>query len=373
MIKLYLADIDYNIIMPINLSNSSVISIKLEYGINKARQVDFEFTTYLDELYEIMLQSEVRLILELDDYKIGLFRDNNLVTHLLPFSEVGSGSDLKSAIFFNDSYSVSSSNLTMSSEFSFDVDQNQAFYLKNNLLEVKKKYYRIKAFTNSNNNSDDLDISKNKLYEDSEYYIKNLAGLASIDRQIKYSNGTIKATFFSSTLELNSSKRKIELNKAYAGNISNIINQLDQNYEFDVIDDVIININTGMYSNFELLNEIANNSKVSWREIGLFNTSQGVKTKIQIANFDKMAPKYFASNFSIDNISNDNRLYINGVTQYFPALSVDLNIKKFILEGEQIQIDFKKFIETGKKKVEIFNITKKQTLNNATLELINYI
>jgi hypothetical protein len=329
----------------------------------------------LDEFFNYIQEKEIRLVLEIDGYKIGFLRDNNITTHLLPYSNVGSGSDFNSCIRINQGYDSDDPSYVVSEYFIKDENDKKAYYLKDNNQIYKKNYYRIKPFNNANNNESNENNSIDKLYNDASYFLKNNNNIDSIDKSILYQRGNLKQTFYSSTLELNSSFRSIIANKSINDRLSNIAYNLDPNFEFEILvnDDRVIQINTGMYSNFELLNEITKNSTISWREIGLVDTSNGIKTKIQIGNFDNLPAKFIATNRKNNDIFENNIISIQDVANYFPTLSIDLNVNNFILEGENIKIIYKESLKTINNEIKIFNIDKIQNYKGGTINLNTFL
>ena len=113
---------------------------------------------------------------------------------------------------------------------------------------------------------------------------------------------------------------------------------------------------------------------MSWREIGLFNINGQNKTKIQIGNFDLLPVTNQANNLLYDDWFESNMIRIAKVTEYYPALVVDLDIRNFILEGERIQIEYKEYKENidGTKR-EIFNINKIMSYKGSEIELYKLI
>jgi hypothetical protein len=367
--KLYIADVNYNILQPVDLENSGVEKLTLDYGINKARELKVIFTTYLDEVYDYLLTPEACLILEFANKKIGFSKSNNIVTDLLPYANVGSGSDYNSCVRLDNStqadvdYPVSSDTLA-------DNQLRQARYIKTSQVFYQKKYYKIKPFNFSNLtelNINNESQAKTRLYNEATNYLEQNQGKNSIDGQIKRQNGVVEMAFYSSSLDLNTNQRTVTANLDYNDVVSNLVNQIDNNkFTFEVLDDVKITLNTGMYSNFELLNEICKNRNLSWREIGIVNG----KTKIQIGNFDNLAPNETANNSNIDDLYDDNSIRIAKVTEYYPSLKVELNVNKFIQEGENILIDYAEFqTNIDGTKRQIFNFQKIQNFNGGTLEL----
>jgi hypothetical protein len=367
--KLYISDVNYNIIQPVDLDSSGVEKITLDYGINKASELKVIFTTYLDTIYDYLLSPEACLVLEFDNIKIGFSKANNIITDILPYANIGSGSDFSSCIRL-DNFINSDSKYSITNNFLSDSKNRIATYLKNNTIVYQKQYFRIKPFNFSN--LTELNISnekqaKTRLYNEATNYLAQNQGKISIDAQIKRQNGVVEMTFYSSSLDLNTNQRTITANLDYNDLVSNLSNQIDSNkFIFEVLDDVKITLNTGMYSNFELLNEICKNRKLSWREVGLI----GNKTKIQIGNFDNLLPTEQASNSDIDNPYNGGSIRIAKVTEYYPTLKVELDINKYILPGENISIDYAEYQEDIDGSLrEIFNFQKIQNFNGGTLEL----
>lgn len=373
MNKLYLADVNYNIIAPIDLDCEAFTYIAIITSINEARELEIICNTYLDEMYDFMLLPETCLVLEFDNVKIGFNKSNNIVTDLLPYANVGSGSDFNSAIRL-DKKVVSDVDYPISDKFLNDSENRSAYYLSNTNTSFQKKYYRIKPFNFSNVsevNQENESASKVRLYNEATNYLKEIESKNSIDGQIKRQNGVLELKFYSSSANLNHNKRTITLNQDYNYSCQLLANQLDSdNFIFEVLEDVTITLNTGMYSNYELLQEIVNNKNLSWREIGLVDTPTGVKTKIEIGDFDKLTPTELATNATIDDIFDDTAITITSVTEYFTSIKVDLNINKFIQEGENILVDYVETQENIDGTVrEIFNIQKIQNFKGGTFEL----
>jgi len=376
MFKLYLADVNYQIIMPIDIGEG-VNKLTINTAINQARELTLQFNTWLDEAWDFLLLPETCLVLELENekketIKIGFSKSNNIVTHLLSYANIGSGSDYNSCIRV-DSTVDQDYDYTVTNETLPDSQLRQAYYIRSNNA-YQKSYYRIKPYNFSN--LSDLNITsekqaKQRLYNESTNYLESIKNQNSIDSQIKRQNGIVELKFYSSSLDLNSSQRKVIANLDYAGNVSNLVNQLDNNFIFEVLDNVNITLNTGMYSNFELLNEITKNRSLSWREMGLVTDNNGnIKTKIQIGNFDNLPPTVQATNPLFDDLFDDFSVKISKVTSYYPTLKVDLDVNSFIQEGENILVEYKEYQTdiTGQEK-EIFNISKIQNYNGGTLEL----
>lgn len=378
MIKLYLADFNYNIICPLDLSNGGVTSLNLIKEVGTARILDIQFNVFLNQEYDYLLTPEACLVLEIDDQKIGFSKDNNFITHLCPYAEVGGGSEFESIITLDSTFN-GQIDYPISSDFLVDyVSQDRANYVLNKKLieKLKKSYYYIKPFSSSNKqeNQDSFekeDITKEKLYSEVLNFFEAKKSI-SIDKQIKRQNGVVDLTFYSSSFNLNKSKRLLPLNQEYSGNVSNLLNVLDEKTSFKVLDNIKININTGAYSNFELLNKIVENRSLSWREIGLINENNQIKTLIEIGDFDKTLPKYLATNIENDDWFDNNQIRIKSVKESYPSISVDLDVNKFILEGDNIQVLFKEHIELidGTKK-EIFNIDKVQNYKKGEVNLLS--
>jgi hypothetical protein len=381
MFKLYLADVNYNIISPIDISNGAITKLTLDTNINQARELTINATTYLDEMYDFLLLPETCLVLELENHlkqiqKIGFSKSNNIVTDLLPYANIGSGSDYNSCVRLDNSV-IQDIDYTITNDILSDNQLRIAKYITTN-KQYQKKYYRIKPFNFSNItelNENNEKQAKQRLYNEATNYLESIKNQNSIDSQIKRQNGLLELKFYSSSLDLNTSKRVINANIDYQASCSNFVSQLDSNFIFEVLDDVEITLNTGMYSNFELLNEVVKNRNLSWREIGLVTDSNNqIKTKIQIGNFDKLQPTILATNPTIDSLFDDYSVRIDKVTAYYPSLKVSLDVQNFIQEGENIQVEYKEFQEqeNGTQK-EIFNISKIQNYTGGSLELYNIL
>ena len=367
-IKLYLADVNYNQILPIDISNGSILELKIVQSINNARELTIRVNTYLDEAYDFLLQPETNLVLDIDGQLIGFSKDNNLITHLLPYATTGAGSDYQTIV------KVTSN---VDNEYLADYEGRLAYYLKlPNTLS--KKYYRIKPFTFSNaapDLSQGVEQYEARLINDANNYLATQKDKNSINKQIKRQNGVVDLVFYSSSFNLNFSKRNVLANLDYKGTLSDLTNQIDPDFFFDIVgENTIVNLNTGMYSNFELLGEIQKNPFISWREIGLVNTAEGYKTKIEIGNFDSIPARYTASNYDIDDVFDINRIKITKVTDYFPTLQVELDIDFFILEGEKVNIEYKEYQENlNGSKQKIFDFKKVQILNTLEINLLQVV
>ena len=239
--------------------------------------------------------------------------------------------------------------------------------------KIKGRYYKIKAFSLSNLQElhiSNLEQAKSKLYNESIDYLKSKQGENSIEKQIKRLNGVVDLTFYSSSFDLNFSKRLLPVNQDYQGKLYDLVNQLDSNFDFVVLDNININFNTGTYNNYELLNQICKNRSLSWREIGLITDSyQNIKTRIEIGDFDKLQPSHFASNLKNDDWFEESVILIKDIKGGNNSTSVELDIKKWIQEGDNIQVQYKQYIDD---KV-IFDINKIQNYKGSTINLTNYL
>lgn len=374
--KLYIADINYNIITPINLESGGIKSLSLKREVNQCRELKIQFNTHLDELYDYLLQSGSCLVLEIGGYKIGFSKDNNLVTDLVSYANTGTGSDFNNSILMNASvnldtnYPVTTDNITD--------NQKQSYYIRNNAITTQRRYYKIKAFNFSNlqqSNNINEEKARQRLYNESVNYLDIQQNRQSISGQIKRQSGVVDLKFYSSSLDLATKQRTLAVNQDYQGNSEPLCQLIHPDFIFELVtNDVQITLNTGCYNNFELLNEIVKNRNLSWREIGLFNINGQNKTKIQIGNFDLLPVTNQANNLLYDDWFESNMIRIAKVTEYYPALVVDLDIRNFILEGERIQIEYKEYKENidGTKR-EIFNINKIMSYKGSEIELYKLI
>ena len=190
--KLYIADINYNIITPINLESGGIKSLSLKREVNQCRELKIQFNTHLDELYDYLLQSGSCLVLEIGGYKIGFSKDNNLVTDLVSYANTGTGSDFNNSILMNASvnldtnYPVTTDNITD--------NQKQSYYIRNNAITTQRRYYKIKAFNFSNlqqSNNINEEKARQRLYNESVNYLDIQQNRQSISGQIKRQSGVV--------------------------------------------------------------------------------------------------------------------------------------------------------------------------------------
>lgn len=373
--KLYLADINYNIIAPLSLENAGVKSLSLKRQVNQARELKIQFNTYLDEIYDWLLLPESCLVLEIGNYKIGFSKDNNLVTDLLSYANIGAGSEFNSSVLMDNSVNQDSNYLV--SNLSLSDLRRAGYYITNNSLVTQRKYYKIKAFNFNNlqeQNITNQQQAKQRLYNESVNYLASQSGKASITGQIKRQSGVVDMVFYSSSFDLTTKQRTIIANQDYKGSALSFCQTLHSDFVFELLtDDINISLNTGTYNNFELLNEVVKNRSLSWREAGIVNQNGINKTKIEIGNFDLLSPTYQASNLLYDDWFDNNSIKIAKVTEYYPTLSVDLDVKSFILEGERIQVEYKEYQENlDSSKREIFNINQIMSYKGSEIELYKY-
>ena len=86
-----------------------------------------------------------------------------------------------------------------------------------------------------------------------------------------------------------------------------------------------------------------------------------------------LSPTYQANNLLYDDWFDNNSIKIAKVTEYYPTLSVDLDVKSFILEGERIQVEYKEYQENlDSSKREIFNINQIMSYKGSEIELYKY-
>lgn len=374
MLKLYLADINYGIIAPIDLTKMGVTQLELSKEVNNARELFLQFNTYLDEAFDFLLLPETRLVLEVDGYRIGFSKDNNIVTDLLCYANIGAGSDFNASVKLDSTNSIEQEpDYPITNEYIEDIYGFRAFFIKNNQATFQNKYYRAKVFNFGNlqeSNITNLAQAQQRLYNEACNYLEENQDRTSIDGQIKRQNGVVDMKFYSTSFNLNFSKRRVICNQDYRGKVSTLLNQIDPDVVFDVVDDINIAINTGTYSNFELLNEITKHRSLSWREIGLVQTQAGLKTQIQVGDLDKLPARHYATNLTHDDWFDDNSIRITSVRQLYPSLDVELEVDKFIPEGDNILINYKEYIEdvNGSKR-EIFNFEKVQNFKSSKLDL----
>ena len=374
MFKLYLADINYNIIAPIIFNTGGISSGALFHQVGQSRELKLQFNTLLEEQYDFLLLPETKLVLEINNtVRIGFNKDNNIITDLCSYGEIGAGSDLNSCIRIDGAISPET-NYPINTEFVTD-NTYKAYYISNEVekKKIKGRYYKIKAFSLSNLQElhiSNLEQAKSKLYNESIDYLKSKQGENSIEKQVKRLNGVVDLTFYSSSFDLNFSKRLLPVNQDYQGKLYDLVNQLDSNFDFVVLDNININLNTGTYSNYELLNQICKNRSLSWREIGLITDSyQNIKTRIEIGDFDKLQPSHFASNLKNDDWFGESFILIKDIKGGNNSTNVELDIKKWVQEGDNIQIQYKQYIDD---KV-IFDINKIQNYKGSIADLTNYL
>ncbi|MGL5078861.1 MAG: hypothetical protein ACRDBG_23940, partial [Waterburya sp.] len=372
--KLYLADINYGIISPIDLTGMGVTKLELSKEVNNARELQLQFNTYLDEAFDYLLLPETKLVLEIDGYKVGFSKDNNIITDLLCYANIGAGSDFNASVRLDTANTIEQeSDFPITTEYIEDINGFRASFVSNNQANFQNKYYRTKVFNFGNlqeSNISNLAQAQQRLYNEACNFITENQERTSIDGQIKRQNGVVDLKFYSSSFNLNFSKRRVVCNQDYRGKVSTLLNQIDPDVVFDVIDDIDISINTGTYSNFELLNEITKHRSLSWREVGLVNTQAGLKTRIQVGDLDKLPPQHLASNLRHDDWFDDNSIRITSVRQLYPSLDVELEVDKFILEGDNILINYKEYTENNDgSKREIFNFEKVQNFKSSKLDL----
>lgn len=374
--QLYLANTKYEKIAPINLSTGGIQTLMLTRQVSQARELQIIYNTLLEDFYEELQKPEAKLVLDIDGYSIGFNKSVNIVTDLFIYANIGAGSDFNSCVLLSSG--GSDPNYPITSEFLTD-NNKKGYFIKNTQVAktIKKSFYKIKAINLSNlqeNNITNIYQAQNRLYNEGVNYLKSKEGQISIGKQTKHQNGVVDITFYSSSLDLATEKRKLPVNQDYSGPISALINDFSDCCMFDIIHDVNININTGTYSNFELLNELTKNKQINWREVGLKPTISGYKTLIQIGDFDLLPSKFIARKIDTNNWFDPETIHIKNVTENPPSFNIEFDTKnQFILEGENIYVEYQEFVELpNTEKKTIFKIN--QNLNykkSETLLLTN--
>jgi hypothetical protein len=140
--------------------------------------------------------------------------------------------------------------------------------------------------------------------------------------------GEYSLTFLSHSTMLSYSYPDLA-NEVINDNISNILNNLDNDFVFEVIgNDFEKNFNTGQKSNLDILKEVASGS-ASWREVGLVDINNTKKTKIQVGNFSgqKVNNRHRAYLPIVDDPSNLDDIIINDIKVNFNGrLTTHVNI-----------------------------------------------
>ena len=135
MFKLYLADINYNIIAPIIFNTGGISSAVLFHQVGQSRELKLQFNALLEEQYDFLLLPETKLVLEINNtVRIGFNKDNNIITDLCSYGEIGAGSDLNSCIRIDGAISAET-DYPITNEFVTDTTY-KAYYISN---EVEKK------------------------------------------------------------------------------------------------------------------------------------------------------------------------------------------------------------------------------------------
>ena len=370
MFKIYLADDNYNIIAPLDISNGGVTSLQMTREVGRSRELSIQFNTWLEEQYDYLLSPETKLVVIVDNQvKIGFTKDTSIVTHLCSYAEIGAGSDFNATVKMDNSpnqdpyYPVIPEVITDSRQIcNYILDT----YTSN---KYKKKYYKIKAFNYSNltqNNISNATNAKQKLYSDSVNFLKGNKDKTSITSQIRRQNGVCEVKFFSSSFEMNYSKRSLLVNQDYSGLVSGLVANMASNITFKILKDVKVTLNTGTYSNFELLDQICKESTINWREIGLDVDN---KTIIEIGDFDKLLPTHLAQNMIDDDWFDRSGIRIKSIKDNYPSISIDFESNEWIQEGDNIRIVYREFIN-GR---TIFDINTIQNYKGSTTNLLNYV
>lgn len=370
MFKLYLADDNYNIIAPLDISNGGVTSLQMTREVGRPRELSIQFNTWLEEQYDYLLMPETKLVVIVNNQvKIGFTKDTNIVTHLCSYAEIGAGSDFNATVKMDNSpaqdfnYPVVSESITDNKQFcNYMLDT----YTSN---KYKKKYYKIKVFNFSNlaqNNITNAQNAKQKLYDDSVNYLKERRDKTSIDNQIRRQNGVCEIKFYSSSFEMNYSRRELAVNQDYSGAVSGLVSNISTSIVFKVLNDVKINLNTGTYSNFELLDQICKNSLISWREMGLDTDN---KTIIEVGDFDRLLPMHLAQNKIDDDWFDESGIKIKSIKENYPSISIDFEVNEWVQEGDNIQVVYREFIGNR----TIFDINEVKNYKGSTTNLLNYV
>ena len=368
MVKLYLADIDYNIILPLNLSNGSVYDVELTTAISTAYKLKFKVNTLLDGLYDFIVNDrEYKLILEIDDgveiTKLGFSQSSDLTTHIASIGTLTQGSQSNTAFSVDNTINIKSE-LTIDKNREIALGDRKYNYLKNKKL-YKKDYFEIVTFDYNNddsvsNDDDKLRKAKQTIYDQAIDY-NNAIKEGEFTR---FQNGVIELEFSSSLLDISKELRTLALNLQADSRLVDFVNQISANIYVEVLNNnnEIINFSTGILDNYKILCKLVEvNKKLSFIEKGLIKKDGKNLTWVQIGNFDDVGIKFLANNMLFDDIFDNKSIRIAEINQTANNLDISFNSSRFITAGSKIKVEYKEFVQNLEgKKIKTMDINKTQ-------------
>lgn len=365
-----LSNDNFQNVLPLNYLAGGLSQAEIETNLGEPKKLRLQINTNLEGVWQNIKDNNSFLTIKFKDRVFGFFKPDNLVTHILPLGRLSIGSDSNLTIGLNKSFVASNGTFQLDESYFNFLDNEKVFYLSDKSKDLTKPYFLIKEFDLGSFGEDSalgdnpvLTIQKLLYQKAIDFFASGNTGI--IEKQSLLQNGVLNINYISSSFLLFYGYRSLKLNTEFFGSIQSFCNSLSNDFIFDFLDveEEQINIKTGIYNNFELLNQIIENNKsLSWRDEGLvLDLATGkYKTLVTIGDFNNQPPKYRAKRLNFDDPFEKELIQIKEIKDLNPLLEVDLKINGFVQEGDKISIEFQEFIKSHEKNIKIFDFSNTQ-------------
>ncbi len=355
MLQIHTTDINYNNIVPIYFGSYGFELGRIMTNLSQYRELDITINHNLNHSYNYLRSiPEAKIRVKINNYEIGFSKSVNKITHLLVLADTGQGTNENTTVGldnFNNGYLILDYPLSLE-DFVMINDKTYYYIQSADYESGTKKYYEIQVYSTQTDTTDnvemleatDINALQARIYRQGVNFLKQNAKRISIKQQINRLEGSSDIHFYSSILEIKREKRIVPLNKVYSGFALNLLNGLSP-IKFKFIskqEDKVIQVQTGVYDNYDLLNKIVEATGWKWREIGLDKDNN---TVVEVGDFDQLPTVASAYQISQDNWFKRPEVVITNVRELYPSLDIDLMPNIFLLEGSKIKIRVKENIQ----------------------------